>query len=244
MTPRIADLLNPRNLTMIAVGFVAMVSGHAMAAEIDAQALFDAEVESVLVNQCLECHGVKREGELDLRTRATALTGSENGVILQPGNADDSKLFELIYDEKMPPKKSLSDEDVETLRQWIEGGLYYPEEPLVGPLPAKDDWWSLQPLEEVALPIGDGLPIDRFIRDTLRAEGLTPSRSANPQTLIRRVTYDLHGLPSTPEEINAFVEACRVETGSSTAISEKAYAYLIDRLLDSPRYGEIGRAHV
>ncbi|MFP6583720.1 MAG: PSD1 and planctomycete cytochrome C domain-containing protein [Candidatus Hydrogenedentota bacterium] len=222
-----------------------LVDTYAQQPRADAVAMqyFNDHVQDVLVNRCLECHAEKREGELDLTNRAGALKGSENGVILIPGDPDESKLYELIYDEKMPPKQSLSDEEVEVLRQWIDDGAYYPDHPLIGPPPAKDDWWSLQPLVEVELPGGEDQPLDRFILKKLETEGLSPSRSASPLTLIRRVTYDLHGLPPTPREIENFLNACQQETGGADQVGDKAYSELIDRLLQSPRYGERWARH-
>jgi hypothetical protein len=206
---------------------------------------FEGMVEPILVNRCLECHGEKREGELDLRTRLTALKGGENGVVLQPGNPEKSKLYEMIYDEKMPPKKSLSDDEVDILKDWIENGLYYPAEPLE-PLPYVEDWWSLVPLQPPVLSdTGSkaGAQIDQLIRKTLNEKGLTPSAPATPRTVIRRITYDLHGLPPTPEEIDSFVQACIDETGVRQKVGDRAYADLVDRLLDSPRYGERWARH-
>ena len=119
---------------------------------------------------------------------------------------------------------------------------------------AGSDWWSLQPVADVGPPelrvsSGDGEstalaaawnehPIDRFVFAGLRDKGLLPSAPAPPRTLIRRATFDLIGLPPTPEEVTAFLDACQRETGSSDRVGERAYEELIDRLLASPHYGE------
>ncbi len=113
---------------------------------------------------------------------------------------------------------------------------------------AGDDWWALQPVRSVVPPNLETIdgsyaewtthPVDRFVLDTLRGNGLRPSPPASPRDLIRRATYDLNGLPPTPEEIHAFIEACTAETGNPDRVGDSAYKDLVDRLLDSPRYGE------
>lgn len=207
-------------------------------------AFFDNQVETILFNRCLKCHGSKREGELDLRTRSTALKGSENGPVLEPGNPDKSLLFDQIYNEKMPPKHPLTDDEIEVLEKWIKDGLYYPQEPLIEPAP--EEWWSTMPLVKKQPPESTNpheKPIDRFIRATLKEKGLTPSAPTNPRTLIRRVTFDLHGLPPTIQEIDTFLKACADETGSEQSVGDTAYNLLIDQLLASPRYGERWARH-
>ncbi|MFP6614986.1 MAG: DUF1553 domain-containing protein [Candidatus Hydrogenedentota bacterium] len=221
-----------------------LASAQDPAPKLAAAAFFNDHVETVLISRCLECHGDKREGELDLRTRPTALKGSENGSVIEPGNPDKSLLFDLIYDEKMPPKHPLPDEEVEVLKKWIADGLYYPQAPLIEPAP--EQWWSSMPLVQILPPQSSNpnqQPIDRFIRAALKEKGLTPSSPTNPRTLIRRVTFDMHGLPPTPQEIDTFLKACTEESGWEQKVGDTAYSNLIDGLLASPRYGERWARH-
>lgn len=226
----------------------ALVQGQETSPSPETVAYFEQHVQPLLVSRCLECHGEKREGDFDLRTRATALLGSESGIVLVSGDTKASKLHELIYDEKMPPKTPLTDEEVDILGHWIEGGLYYPDEPLVGPddgTTDREEWWSVSPLALPSVPDVSGVtnPVDAFIRQSLTERGLTPSPQTDPRTLIRRLNFDLHGLPPTPEAIRNFVRACHRETGSSGTVGDAAYAELVDELLASPRYGERWARH-
>lgn len=211
---------------------------------------FSDDVAPILVGSCLECHGAERQGGLDLRTRATAIKGGENGAALVPGDPDDSLLFDYVSNHEMPPKHPLDETQIAVVKRWIEDGAYYPEQPL-DPFArttkhrAGRDWWALRPLVAPKLPEVDGLPpawqgnaIDRFVFEKLQAEKLSPSAPADPRTLIRRATFDLIGLPPTPEEVEDFVAKCAQETGDSKSVGPQAYAALLDRLLASERYGE------
>ena len=211
---------------------------------------FQQQVAPLLSGQCLTCHGSEQKGELDLRSRATAYAGGESGSVLTPGKPEESLLYEHVSSGAMPPEKPLSAEQIAILHRWIEGGAYYPEEP-IDPLAyssqtrAGYDWWSLQPLkrfetEDVkeASPLWKMSPIDRLIHSRLQQENLRPSSPATATTILRRATYDLTGLPPTPEELKDFSVACLEETGQDHAVGEQAYTQLIDRLLASPRYGE------
>ena len=138
---------------------------------------------------------------------------------------------------KMPKdaEKPLSNAEVASLEMWIDSGANWPDKTLLKAEQAKPslDWWSLKPVVRPNVPKvknTDGIrnPIDAFIRARLEAEGLAPSKEADRLTLIRRLTFDLHGLPPTPEEVDAFVKDTRPD----------AYEKLVDRLLASPRYGE------
>ena len=211
---------------------------------------FEQHVAPLLSGHCLTCHGSEKKGELDLRSRATAHAGGESGSVLTPGNPEDSLLYEHVVSGEMPPEKPLRAEEIEILQRWIEGGAYYPAQP-IDPLAysstkrAGYDWWSLQPLEERETTSGSRTPpewqvsqIDRFVHRRLQQAKLSPSSPASPATLLRRATYDLTGLPPTPEQRENFLAACRAETGRKDAVGEQAYAQLIDRLLASPSYGE------
>ena len=189
------------------------------------------QVKPILA-RCVTCHsGPTPTGSLDLTSRESALQGGKSGPALVPGDSSGSLLYRMVSSGKMPPGDPLSPSQIETLRQWIDG-----EAPWGGELSsnrAGKDWWSLQPITSPPVPEARNRewirnPVDAFILAKLEARGLSPSPAADPVTLIRRATYDLHGLPPTPEEIDAFVN-------DSTA---DAYENLLDRLLASPRYGE------
>ncbi len=201
---------------------------------------FNEQVKPILTGRCLPCHGADRKGELDLRSKATLLTGGESGVVVEPGKPDESLLIEYVESEQMPPNEPLPADEVGILKRWVSQGAYFPAESLDLYAQTTDaragyDWWSLRPLAHATPPQPDGIPpswsrhpIDRFVFAQLSEHGLSPSRQADRRTLIRRVTYDLTGLPPTLEEIAAF-EADQ---------QEGAYERLLDRLLASPHYGE------
>lgn len=215
-----------------------------------AQADAAKEAEAILTNKCLTCHGGDMKGGLDLRTAAAALKGGKSGAALVPGDAGASKLLQLVEAGEMPPKEKLSAAEVDAIRAWINEGARYPAAGLDAFATTTDkraglDWWSLQALKEVTPPALDEEagtwrehPIDAFVYAALQQAGLHPAPPAEPRTLIRRATYDLLGLPPTPEEVDSFEAQCAAETGTAGAVGDKAYAALLDRLLASPHYGE------
>ena len=227
-------------------------TGLASGPEEDAatQALNQHDVIPILLRHCTTCHGLRRQGnDLDLRSRASMIRGGKSGPALTPGKPDRSLMVEMIRSGKMPPKKRLfevgvtpvSDADLERLRQWIQQGA--PEEDIkpdvagAGPDPLVSDqdrqFWAFQPPRQVKPPpVKHGEqannPIDAFIVRALEARGLSLSAEADRLTLIRRATFDLTGLPPEPAEVRRFLEDRH----------PRAYERLIDRLLESPRYGE------
>jgi hypothetical protein len=213
---------------------------------------FEKQVRPVLVEHCLECHGGKKQqGGFSLAQRDRLLKGGDSGVALVPGKPEDSPLLTaLAYtgELKMPPSGKLPEAKIEALRQWIAKGAAWPansalvgETSADGPRPYTDrqkSWWSFQPVRDPDLPIvrqsawaRDG--IDRFILAKLEAEGLGPASEADRMTWIRRVTFDLTGLPPTPEAVAAFV----------ADESPQAWERVVDRLLDSPAFGERWARH-
>ncbi|MFL5243525.1 MAG: DUF1549 domain-containing protein [Gemmataceae bacterium] len=201
---------------------------------------FTDRVAPVLRQRCVQCHNPsKARGGLDLTSREGMLKGSDTGPALVPGNAAKSLVIDVVAGPKprMPKQGGkLTTSEIADLKKWIQDGAVWPKDVLLID-PAKNraglDWWSLQPLKA---PMTPGVKdkswiknlIDSFILATLDAKGLKPSPPADKRTLIRRVTFDLHGLPPTPEEVEAFVNDS----------SPDAYERLVDRLLASPRYGE------
>lgn len=240
-----------RNLTRNRIALAAAVcllaaaalGGSAWAAP---SATLDKDAAGVLARNCLECHnGSDKKGGLDLTRRERALVGGESGAALQVENPDASLLIRRIDAGEMPPegRKALSAEDRALLRQWITAGAKWETDPLDPFLYTTErragyDWWSLQPLRKVDPPaVADAKsalnPVDQFILQRLTAAGLAPSPPADRRTLIRRLSFDLLGLPPTPEEVAEFVDDKE----------PRAYERLVDRLLDSPHYGEHWARH-
>ncbi len=224
---------------------IAVVAGASSSSHGDgpnAAATFRTRLAPLLTERCAVCHHRgKREGGLSLQTRADWLAGGESGPVIEPGDADASLLVDYVSgeDPEMPQQGDpLTDEEVHLLRQWIDAGAPWPKNLELKPDPL--NWWSLRPLQPVAVPPVEPRfrswvinPIDAFVVRRLAAAGLTPSPVADRRTLIRRLSYDLIGLPPTPEEVRAFVADERPD----------AYQRLVDRLLSSPHYGERWARH-
>ena len=221
----------------------ALVLSRAASAE-DALSL-ETQVAVVLARNCLECHnGSDHKGGLDLTRREKALAGGDSGVVLQAGEHDKSLLLARLDANEMPPdgRSKLSAEERKLVREWITAGAKWATDPIDPFLYTTDrragyNWWSLQPVRAVDPPAGDDSsptsPIDRFVGQKLHKAGLKPSPPADRRTLIRRLSFDLTGLPPTPEEVEAFV----------SDNDPRAYERLVDRLLDSPHYGERWARH-
>jgi hypothetical protein len=198
---------------------------------------FDGVVAPLLARACLDCHsGPDPKGGLDLARQERVRAGGDSGLVITAGDADASLLWQRVRDGEMPPKHPLTDQERDVLRRWIAGGAKWGTDPIdpfrfTTDKRAGYDWWSLQPLTHPQVP-RDGAgwcrnEIDRFVAERLHAAGLTPSPEADRRTLIRRLSFDLLGLPPSPEEVQAFVTDSRPD----------AYERLVDRLLASPHYG-------
>ncbi len=196
---------------------------------------FVRDVRPLFERACIRCHGPdKQKSEFRLDIRQTALTGGESfAPNIVPGKSADSPLVKMVAgigDVTMPPEGDrLSAEEVGLLRAWIDQGAKWPDE-LAGELKDKSDWWSFKPLPEKA---DGGVSIDAFIRAKLDSVGLRPAPQADRRTLVRRIYFDLIGLPPTPEEVDSFV----------ADPDPKAYDKLVNTLLESPRYGERWARH-
>ncbi len=201
---------------------------------------FESEIRPLFEKKCISCHGPeKQKSGYRLDVREVALTGGESHAPnVVAGEPDRSPLLRFVTstesDERMPPKgERLTAAEVERLRSWISEGAKWPDTASVK-LEAPSKWWSLQPLARPAVPrVGLANPVDAFVLERLQREGLKPSAPADAQTLCRRVYFDLIGLPPTPEELDAFV-ADR---------APDALERLVDKLLESPRYGERWARH-
>ena len=180
---------------------------------------------------------LRPQGNLDLSRSATAVQGGDSGPAFVAGKPDESLLWERVEVDEMPPKKPLAAADKAFLKEWLASGAKYDRDPIdrfefTTGSRAGYDWWSLQPVRRVEPPASDrpgwDAAIDRFVLARLKDAGLEPSPEVEKRTLIRRVTFDLTGLPPTPEEIDAFLADDAPE----------AWPKLVDRLLASPHYGE------
>jgi len=211
------------------------------------EAFFESKVRPILTDRCFGCHSArasKFKGNLALDSLEGILKGGDLGPAVEPGDPVESLLIQAVgYDDeslKMPPKQKLPDEEIAVLRRWVAEGPTFPKS--VASPAAKTrgidfaearKHWAYQPARRLEPPrVEDAAwpttPVDSFVLAKLEAAGLSPSPPADRRTLLRRVSYDLIGLPPTAEEAAAF-EADR---------SGNAYDKIVDRLLASPRYGE------
>jgi hypothetical protein len=205
---------------------------------------FDEQIVPILSRRCLECHNpTDLKGDLDLVHRAGAMKEGESGAALVPGDVKASLLWKRVADGEMPPEEALPEAEKRELHDWIAAGAPWGNDPIDRFRVTTDrragyDWWSLQPLKNVEPPqVGDpswpvGM-VDRFVLARLESSGLRPSPMASKRVLIRRVYFDLIGLPPTPAEVDAFVNDA----------DPQAYEKLVDRLLESPRHGERWARH-
>ena len=223
--------------------FPLMLSSSAAA---DAVAHFESRIRPVLVERCVQCHGgEKQKGGLRLDSREGWVQGGKSGAAIVPGDIEKSLLIKAIHykdpDLRMPPENKgaqLSVQEVADFEMWVKAGAPDPRVTAakLGGMNAADakTWWAFQPLVEPMMPVVKDADaalhngIDRFVLARLEAEGLETAAPADRRTLIRRATYDLLGLPPTPEEVEAFVHDS----------SPDAFAAVVERLLASPHYGE------
>ena len=202
---------------------------------------FQARVKPVLEAKCLGCHVSEPQGGLRMDSLEGLLKGGKAGPALVKGDPDASLLVKAVryqHDLKMPPTGALPPNEIDDIVRWIADGAIWEQRAgeALQPYEISEEHrqhWAFQPLWQGAVPAPEGADesanaVDRFLLARLESEGLEPSSLANKRTLIRRVTYDLTGLPPTQQEISDFLA-----DGSETA-----YADLVERLLESPRYGE------
>jgi hypothetical protein len=214
---------------------------------------FEKRVRPVLVEHCLPCHGPeKQRSGLRLDRMEDISKGGDRGPAVVAGSAKDSPLVQAIrYDDadlSMPPKGKLDDRKIADLTAWVQMGAPAPrasDEPAAGAAPAAFDLqerrkhWAYQPVRDPPPPEVRGAaawarsPLDRFVLARLRQAGLEPAEPADRRTLIRRVTFDLTGLPPTPAEVEAF----------AADRAPDAFARVVDRLLASPHHGERWARH-
>ncbi|HEY2839240.1 MAG TPA: PSD1 and planctomycete cytochrome C domain-containing protein [Pirellulales bacterium] len=212
---------------------------------------FEREIRPLLVERCVKCHGAEKpKGGLQLLSRETLARGGTTGPVVAPGKPGESRLIKAVnYQEiEMPPDGRLKQDEIARLTRWVEQGAYWPAgdgkpvsdakpaEPVPAPAfaitPAQRAFWAIQSpkhavpeTQDAAWPRTD---LDRFILNKLEVRGLKPAPPADKRTLIRRATFDLTGLPPTPQEVDAFLADS----------SPRAFVRVVERLLASPHYGE------
>jgi hypothetical protein len=233
-------------LSLLAIGLTARAAEPSR----DQAQFFEARVRPLLVAKCYECHAAsakKVKGGLLLDTRAGVRKGGESGAVIVAGQPDKSSLIRAVrYGDpelQMPPDAKLSRREIDVLVEWVRQGAPDPRDdaPAVATTapdkPAYPEaarkWWSFQPVRPTPPPaVRDAswvkTDVDRFVLAKLEAHGLSPAPSADRRTLIRRVTFDLTGLPPAPPEVDAFLADA----------SPDAYAKVVERLLASRAYGE------
>ncbi len=225
-----------------AIGVLVVVAQSAAAQD---DVFFEREVRPILVEHCQSCHGAKKQ-EMSLRLDSAdgLKLGGDSGAVVVAGEPDRSRLIEVIRyagDIKMPPKGKLPAAAIAALEKGVQSGAHWPKSAAavagnsirMPTLEEAKGHWSFQPIREPPVPTVNARdrmlqPVDAFVLQKLEAVGLTLSPAADRRTLIRRVTFDLHGLPPTPEDVSAFEQEQ----------SPDAYRLLVERLLKSPRYGE------
>jgi hypothetical protein len=211
-----------------------LVAGCVSVSSAVAEVVFTRDVQPLLAELCVKCHGPeKQKGGLRLDVKTHAMRGGDDGKVIEPGHSGESRLIHFVEgrdaEKIMPPKgERLSAAQIATLRQWIDTGAEWPEDGKDVRIRSKH--WSLQTLRlpEVPKVPGATSEVDAFIIAKLSGKGLVLSPQADRPTLIRRVTFDLTGLPPTPADIDAFI----------ADDSPRAYEKLVERLLASPHYGE------
>jgi hypothetical protein len=231
-----------RRLTPALLVIPAMLFGHRVAGDDS----FEKHIAPILERRCLNCHNAtERKGGLSIATRDDLLRGGDGGEVVSIGDPDGSPLVEQVTPvngKAAMPKKAdaLSANEIAALRDWIKRGAPWPKDRRLKEAKVADtDWWSLRHLARPAVPtVPDRAkwirnPVDAFIAAKHVEVGLTPAPEADRRTLIRRLYFDLIGLPPTPEGADAFV----------ADPDQRAYEKLVDKLLASPQHGERWARH-
>ena len=215
-----------------------LIATSAHADEIS-EAFFETKIRPVLATDCLPCHGGKKtESGLKVDSRASLLQGGDRGPAIEAGKPDQSLLVRAIRyaddDLKMPPKRRLTAGVATDFAQWVAQGAVWPEpkgQQRTDARPRNYRHWAFQQIkgpQPPDVPTQSNRAIDRFIEARRTSAGLHPVRLADRRTLIRRATFDLIGMPPTPQEVADFVNDR----------SPDAFSHVVDRLLASPHYGE------
>lgn len=223
---------------------------------------FENRIRPVLVEHCYKCHSAEAakagdlEGGLFLDTRAGLMKGGDSGPGIIPGKPEESLLLEALHYEtyEMPPAGKLPDAVIADFAKWIETGAADPREGTAAAAPRQLDiaagkqFWSFQPLShspppELGAELDQLSPIDRFIRQKLKQKQIEPTAIAEPRILIRRIWFDLLGLPPTPEEVATWTERLTANLAQGQALNRQAWSELVRSLLARPEYGERWARH-
>ena len=241
-------------LAFLVVSDRAVAQTDAKKPSAEAIQFFETRIRPLLAENCFKCHGPeKQKGKLRLDSLAAILMGGDEGPAIVVGDPGKSLLIKAVNygdDElKMPPSKKLSREQIASLTEWIKMGAPWgvggekvaPTPPRKGEMQVTDkdrEHWAFQPVRRPTLPAVKNAawvanPIDAFVLAKLESKGLAPNPPASNGELVRRVYYDLTGLPPSPQEVEAFL----------ADKSPRAYEDLVERLLKSPRFGEKWARH-
>lgn len=225
------------------VGFVFVILASPPATN-EGERLFENQVRPLLVEHCIPCHGATRQkGGLRLDSKAGVKAGGDSGPVVVPGKPAESLLVKAVHytdaNLQMPPKKQLTASQIAALEEWVRLGAPDPRDdgkPIAAPNAVKH--WAFQPIQAPPVPTGKTAgwvktPMDAFILAQLEKEGLRPSDPADRRTLLRRLCFDLTGLPPTPEQMDSFLKNK----------DPRAYEQMVEELLASPRYGERWARH-
>lgn len=227
---------------------------RADADEFSAQQLeqFEKQIRPLLIEHCAKCHGPKKqEGGLNLSTRALLIQGGDSGPALVPGKAAETRIIHAVEyggELKMPPSGKLSADKIELLRRWVEQGAAWPND---SPLSREESsqrgfqvtekqqsWWAFQPIQDPRVPPVRQMTwpkndLDGFVLAKLESNGMQPAPVADRLAWLRRVTFDMTGLPPTPEEVDSFL----------ADHSDRADESVVERQLESPAYGQRWARH-
>ena len=254
---RLSDRESPRTLLVAATRWLIVLGGfqfltHASALKAGDTAdiaFFETSIRPLIVEKCQTCHGnEKAKAGLRLTDRESLLKGGESGPAVVPKQPEESRLVHAVryLDElKMPPKEKLSAGEIAAIERWVASGAPWPASTSVTttaaefkPTAAHKAWWAFQPVRSEPPPVVDASEgaineIDAFVSEALKSKGITPAKPADRRGWIRRATFDITGLPPTPEAAAEFV-------GDKAA---DAYEKVVDRLLASPAYGQRWARH-
>jgi hypothetical protein len=235
------DVAIRRSVLILAALAANLIAGPSTLAQDDVPS-FDRDIAPILIDRCLDCHsGAEPKGGLDLAVAESARKGGQSGTAIVPGKLDASLLWERIESGEMPPKAKLTDQEKQSLKEWISSGAKWGTTP-IDPFRvttnrrAGSDWWSLKSIQRPDVPqsaAGQSVrnPIDSFVLKRLEDRGFMPSQQATSRELIRRVHFDLIGLPPTPAEVRDFEQSFKQD-------SDAAWKQLVDKLLGSKHFGE------
>lgn len=220
-------------LTAAGLLWLGLLSHFSYADNTDGE-LFERHIEPLLRGHCLKCHNpADKQAGFDLTTQVKAWQGGESGAVILPGRPDDSLLLQRVRDGEMPPDEKLTAEEIAHLTKWIQSGARFSHDLKFEIRRAGKDFWTLKKPVRPAVPVVSDAewarnPIDQFILAKLSENQLSPSPEADRRSYLRRLKFDLLGLPPSPDELQTF----------ENDLASDAYEKLVDRLLASPHYGE------